>query len=229
MISTPRWTELKSRVRDYLGTKVEFRLGDINDTQIDRMTREIPANRPGRAISSEKHHLMIGVPRIDGVHSAEIWSRRSPQRCSTSRRAHRASAGGQGAARAHPPTPAGPEPARPGLRLPHPLDDSARLARIGPVGGPQPTCTRPRTCWSSVRRSRARPRIAHAVAQAICARNSPDQVRFMLADYRSGLLDAVPDSHLLDCGSDQPQQRRRWRSHQSAGGQPRKSGCRRPT
>jgi ESX secretion system protein EccC len=44
-------------------------------------------------------------------------------------------------------------------------------------------------------------RIAHAVAQAICKRNSPAQVRFMLADYRSGLLDAVPDSHLLDAGA----------------------------
>ena len=43
--------------------------------------------------------------------------------------------------------------------------------------------------------------IAHAVARAICARNSPDQVRFMLADYRSGLLDAVPDSHLLAAGA----------------------------
>ena len=71
VISTPRWTELKARVRDYLGTKVEFRLGDVNETQIDRITREIPANRPGRAISIEKHHLMIGVPRLDGVHSAE--------------------------------------------------------------------------------------------------------------------------------------------------------------
>ena len=71
VISTPRWTELKSRVRDYLGTKIEFRLGDVNETQIDRITREIPANRPGRAISMEKHHLMIGVPRLDGVHSAD--------------------------------------------------------------------------------------------------------------------------------------------------------------
>jgi len=44
-------------------------------------------------------------------------------------------------------------------------------------------------------------RIAHAVAQAICSRNSPDQVRFMLADYRSGLLDSVPESHLLDAGA----------------------------
>ena len=51
VISTPRWTELRARVRDYLGTKVEFRLGDVNETQIDRITREVPANRPGRAVS----------------------------------------------------------------------------------------------------------------------------------------------------------------------------------
>ncbi|PRC53521.1 type VII secretion protein EccCb, partial [Mycobacterium sp. ITM-2017-0098] len=60
MISTPRWTELRARIRDYLGTKIEFRLGDVNETQIDRITREIPVNRPGRAVSTEKHHLMIG-------------------------------------------------------------------------------------------------------------------------------------------------------------------------
>src|SRR5690606_32175220 len=71
VISTPRWTALKSRVRVYLGTKVEFRLGDDNETQIDRITREIPADRHGRAISMEKHHLMMGVPRLDGVHSAD--------------------------------------------------------------------------------------------------------------------------------------------------------------
>ncbi len=71
VISTPCWADLKSRVRDCLGTKVEFRLGDVNDTQIDRIARDIPANRPGRAISLEKRHLMIGVPRFDGVHSTE--------------------------------------------------------------------------------------------------------------------------------------------------------------
>jgi DNA segregation ATPase FtsK/SpoIIIE-like protein len=39
------------------------------------------------------------------------------------------------------------------------------------------------------------------VAEAICKRNSPDQVRFMLADFRSGLLDAVPETHLLAAGA----------------------------
>jgi type VII secretion protein EccCb len=42
--------------------------------------------------------------------------------------------------------------------------------------------------------------IAHAVAEAICVRNDPTQVRFMVADFRSGLLGAVPQSHLLDAG-----------------------------
>ena len=43
--------------------------------------------------------------------------------------------------------------------------------------------------------------IAHAISRAVCARNDPSQVRFMLADFRSGLLDAVPQSHLLDAGA----------------------------
>ncbi len=71
IISTPRWGELKSGVRDYLGTKIEFRLVDVNDTEIDRIAGDIPANRPGRAISLQKRHLMIGVPRFDGVHSTQ--------------------------------------------------------------------------------------------------------------------------------------------------------------
>lgn len=71
VISTPAWAELHPSVRDHLGTKVEFRLGDAEDTQIGRIAHDIPANRPGRAVSLEKLHLMIGVPRLDGVHSTE--------------------------------------------------------------------------------------------------------------------------------------------------------------
>lgn len=201
VISTPRWTELKSRVRDYMGTKVEFRLGDINETQIDRMTREIPANRPGRAISIEKHHLMIGVPRIDGVHSADNL-------------VDAITAAVQHIAAGH--TEQAPE-----VRV---LPDRIYLHQLDPnPPGPESDY---RTRWTiplGLRESdlsvaynnmqvtphllifgaskSGKTRIAHAVAQAICSRNSPDQVRFMLADYRSGLLDAVPESHLLDAGA----------------------------
>ncbi|MBS4728057.1 type VII secretion protein EccCb [Mycobacterium sp. SM1] len=201
VISTPRWTELKNRVRDYLNTKIEFRLGDINETQVDRMTKEIPANRPGRAISIEKHHLMIGVPRLDGVHSADGL-------------VEALSAAVRQIAAAH--TQEAPQ-----VRV---LPDRIYLHQLDP-NPPGPDADY-RTRWTipiGVRESdlqvayahmhlsphllifgaakSGKTRIAHAVARAICARNSPAQVRFMLADYRSGLLEAVPDSHLLDAGA----------------------------
>lgn len=201
IISTPRWTELKSRVRDYLGTKIEFRLGDVNETQIDRITREIPANRPGRAISMEKHHLMMGVPRLDGAHSAADLVPAISAAVAQIAAQHQARA--------------------PQVRV---LPDRVYLRELDPAPpGPDSDY---RTRWRiplGVRESdlsvaynqmqmtphllifgapkSGKTTIAHAVAQAICQRNSPQQVRFMLADYRSALLDAVPQSHLLDAGA----------------------------
>ena len=198
IISTPRWTELKSRVRDYLGTKVEFRLGDVNETQVDRITREIPANRPGRAVSAEKFHLMMGVPRLDGRPTAEGLT--EAMTASVQQIA------------------AGHTEAAPQVRV---LPDKIHLRELDP-NPPGPDADY-RTRWQvpmGIRESdlevayndmavtphmlifgapkSGKTTIAHAVAQAIVARNNRSQVRFMLADFRSGLLDAVPDSHLMD-------------------------------
>lgn len=201
VISTPRWTELKARVRDYLSTKIEFRLGDVNETQVDRITREIPPNRPGRAVSNEKHHLMIGVPRLDGVHSAEAL-------------APAISAAVRDIAASH-------SDRAPLVRV---LPDRVHLAELDPSPpGPESDY---RTRWSipvGVRESdltvaynhmhmtphhlifgaskSGKTTIAHALARTICTRNSPEQVRFMVADYRSGLLEAVPETHLLAAGA----------------------------
>jgi ESX secretion system protein EccC len=201
IISTPRWTELKSRVRDYLGTKVELRLGDVNETQVDRMTREIPANRPGRAISMEKHHLMIGVPRLDGVHGAHdiagaisagvkhIASRhteRAPQVRILPDRVYLHELD---------PNPPGPEADyRTRWTVPIGMRESDLSVAYTPMH------TTPHLLIFGAAKS-GKTRIAHAVASAICARNDPSEVRFMLADYRSGLLDAVPPGHLLAAGA----------------------------
>ena len=202
VISTPRWTELKSRVRDYLGTKIEFRLGDVNETQIDRITREIPANRPGRAVSMEKHHLMMGVPRLDGVHSAdEPRRRRSRRRC-------RSSPPGTSSRRRRCGCCRSASTCTSSIRTRPGPDADYRTRWTVPLGIRESDLTvaynhmqmTPHLLIFGAPKS-GKTRIAHAVAQAICARNSPSQVRFMLADYRSGLLDAVPQSHLLDAGA----------------------------
>jgi type VII secretion protein EccCb len=201
VLTTPRWTELKARIRDYLGTKVEFRLGDVNDTQIDRATREIPANRPGRAMSIEKHHLMIGVPRFDDVHSADNLveamtaavnqvaaehTDRAPRVRVLPERIH---------LRELDPNPPGPESDyRTRWTIPVGVRESDLSVAYAPM------FTSPHLLIFGAAKS-GKTTIAHAIARAICARNSPQQVRFMLADYRSGLLDAVPDSHLLAAGA----------------------------
>ncbi|MEI7916133.1 MAG: type VII secretion protein EccCb, partial [Mycobacteriaceae bacterium] len=201
IVTTPRWTELKSRVRDYLGIKIEFKLGDVNDTQIDRVTREIPANRPGRAMSLEKHHLMIGVPRLDGVRGtddlveamtaaveqiAAQHTDQAPQVRVLPERIHLSELD---------PNPPGP-------------DSDYRIRWTIPVGLRETDLSvahanmgaNPHLLIFGAAKS-GKTTIAHAVARAICARNSPEQVRFMIADYRSGLLGAVPDSHLLAAGA----------------------------
>lgn len=200
MISTPRWTELRARVRDYLGTKVEFRLGDVNETQIDRITREIPVNRPGRAVSSEKHHLMIGVPRLDGVHSAEglVPAMAEAVREIAARHTDTAPRVRVLPSKVHlqqlDPQPPGP-------------DADYRTRWTVPVGVRESDLTvahnhmhnTPHQLIFGAPKS-GKTTIATAIAQAICARNSPQQVRFMIADYRSALLEAVPESHLLPAG-----------------------------
>ncbi len=201
VVATPRWTELKAKVRDYLQTKVEFRLGDVNETQVDRMTREIPFNRPGRAISAEKHHLMIGVPRIDGVHSADNivaaltaavnrvaanTAELAPQVRVLPERVHLRELD------PNPPSPDADYAAR--WKIPvgiRETDLSVATADMGAM---------PHLLIFGAAKS-GKTTIAHAVAEAICARNDPSQVRFMLADFRSGLLGAVPQSHLLDAGA----------------------------
>lgn len=201
IISTPRWTELKSRVRDYLGTKIEFRLGDVNETQIDRITREIPANRPGRAVSMEKHHLMIGVPRFDGVHSADnlVEAITAGVTQIASQHTEQAPPVRVLPERIHlhelDPNPPGPES---DYRTRWEIPIGLRETDLTPAH-----ChmhTNPHLLIFGAAKS-GKTTIAHAIARAICARNSPQQVRFMLADYRSGLLDAVPDTHLLGAGA----------------------------
>lgn len=201
VITTPRWTELRSRVRDYLGTKIEFRLGDVNDTQIDRIARDIPANRPGRAISVEKHHLMMGVPRFDGAHSADdlvdaMTAGVAQIAAKTTEQAPRVRVlPSQVYLQEIDPNPPGP-------------DSDYRTRWTIPVGVRETDLSVAYAHMSSNphllifgNSKSGKTRIVHAIARAICARNSPKQVRFMLADYRSSLLDAVPDSHLLDAGA----------------------------
>jgi len=66
VITTNRWMELHSAVRDQLGTRLELRLGDPLDSAIDiRAAKNVP-ELPGRGLTTGKHQFLAALPRIDG-------------------------------------------------------------------------------------------------------------------------------------------------------------------
>ncbi|KRE43492.1 type VII secretion protein EccCa [Knoellia sp. Soil729] len=67
VITTSRWMDFRMQIRDVLGTRVELGLGDPGDSEIDRkVAANVPKGRPGRGITTTKHHFLAGIPRIDG-------------------------------------------------------------------------------------------------------------------------------------------------------------------
>ena len=72
IVSSSRWMDLRMAIRDMLGTRIELRLGDPGDSALDRRAAmRVPIDSPGRGLTDDKMQMLIGLPRIDGVQSAE--------------------------------------------------------------------------------------------------------------------------------------------------------------
>ena len=69
---TARWADFRAAMRDLLGTRLELKLGDAMDSEIDRKVAQlVPAGRPGRGLVPGKLHFLGALPRIDGTAAAE--------------------------------------------------------------------------------------------------------------------------------------------------------------
>lgn len=66
-----RWADFRAAMRDQFGTRLELRLGDPMDSEIDRKVAAlVPTGRPGRGQVQSKLHFLAALPRIDG--SADV-------------------------------------------------------------------------------------------------------------------------------------------------------------
>jgi S-DNA-T family DNA segregation ATPase FtsK/SpoIIIE len=66
MLGANRWGEMRPGIKDQIGTRVELRLGDPSDSEMDRRAAvNVPVNRPGRGITASKLHMLIALPRLD--------------------------------------------------------------------------------------------------------------------------------------------------------------------
>ncbi|MGB2699142.1 MAG: type VII secretion protein EccCa [Candidatus Phosphoribacter baldrii] len=71
LISAARWQEVRPAIKDSLGTRIELRLGDPLESEVDRKVAAlVPANAPGRGVTAYKRQMLLALPRIDAVTDA---------------------------------------------------------------------------------------------------------------------------------------------------------------
>lgn len=63
VVSASRWAEIRPSLKDQIGTRIELRLGEPADSEVDRkQARQVPPDRPGRGLAPDGSHMMIALP-----------------------------------------------------------------------------------------------------------------------------------------------------------------------
>jgi DNA segregation ATPase FtsK/SpoIIIE, S-DNA-T family len=63
VLSASRWADIRPALRDQIGTRIELRLGDPADSELDRKAAQhVPRDRPGRGLTRDGLHMMIALP-----------------------------------------------------------------------------------------------------------------------------------------------------------------------
>ncbi|MFI0468677.1 type VII secretion protein EccCa [Saccharopolyspora sp. 5N102] len=188
MVTTSRWADIHSALRDQLGTRLELRLGDSIDSVIDmRAAAGVPRN-PGRGLTMDKLHFLSAVPRIDGL-------RRTDDLAQGARRLSEAVADNWD----------GPEAAQVRM-LPSVLDAADLPAPEGKLRvalGLGESDLQP--VWHDFNQqphltvlgdnASGKTGLLRLIADAIPKQYAPGEAELILVDSRRVLLDAVPDEY----------------------------------
>jgi S-DNA-T family DNA segregation ATPase FtsK/SpoIIIE len=67
VLTAARWAEIRPALKDLIGSRIELRLGDPLDSDVNsRVAATVPVNRPGRGLTRDGLHLLTAVPRVGG-------------------------------------------------------------------------------------------------------------------------------------------------------------------
>jgi S-DNA-T family DNA segregation ATPase FtsK/SpoIIIE len=68
VVTVTRYMEMRAALKDQLLARLELRLGDPMDSELNRkVAANVPVGTPGRGLTPDKLHFLGSLPRIDGV------------------------------------------------------------------------------------------------------------------------------------------------------------------
>jgi ESX secretion system protein EccC len=193
ILAANRWAEYQPKLRELLGTRLELRLGEPFESEINRAAAvNVPVSAPGRGIEHSGRQFMVALPRVDGIASSadlgdglrhlvgqvrSAWSEPGapPVRLLPSELLH---------VRLLEQVP--PEP----LGIPFGLDD-AELAPVYADFDAEPHFL----VFGDTASGKSN--LLRVLVDGIVRANRPEQARLVIVDYRRSLLEAVTSDHLM--------------------------------
>jgi S-DNA-T family DNA segregation ATPase FtsK/SpoIIIE len=188
-VSATRWSELRPGVKDLLGGRIELRLGEPAESEVDRRrAAEVPA-RPAHGLAPDGAPAVVAAPRLSTG--------------ATDQAALVAAIAAAWPGAGFPPVRLLPEridhdrlpPARPGPGgIPIGVDEE-RLDRVELELAAQPHLL----CFADAESGKTN--LLRLVARGVTARHGPEAARLVVVDHRRTLLGVVPESHLIGYAS----------------------------
>jgi len=190
--STNKWSEFRTSIRDLFGTRLELRLGDPYESEINRkLAANVPESSPGRGLTREGLHFLTALPRIDGRAGTEDLSdgvKKFVDIVSLSWHGKRAAP-----VRLLPdtlPAAALPPPDETGTRVPFGIDEDTLAPVCVDFSADAHFLIFGETeCGKS--------NLLRLIAEGITARHTPEQARLIFIDYRRSVLDAAGTEHTI--------------------------------
>jgi S-DNA-T family DNA segregation ATPase FtsK/SpoIIIE len=190
VLTSGRWNDIRPALRDSIGTRIELRLNDPTESDVNRrLAARIPSTMAGRGVSAPGVFFHLVLPRLDGVDSGDgLREAQEEMRAKISEHWN--------------------GPAAPPVRL---LPQRVLVGELPPLAGDAVPIGLAEHDLSPVGldlvgndphfliygdAGSGKSSLLRTWLTGLTERTSPYDLRVVLFDYRHALMDAVPEEHL---------------------------------